>query len=69
MQELELKLQGGGLMHEVGGVFAGFYGTCIYMYISDHYIILHPTLSPPLSPPLPRVAYRIFFWGVGGSHR
>ena len=30
MQELELKIQGGGggLMHE-GGVITGFYGTCI----------------------------------------
>ena len=26
MQELKLKMQGGGLMHERGGVIAGFYG-------------------------------------------
>ena len=28
MQELEPKLQG-GLIREGGGVFAGFYGTCV----------------------------------------
>ena len=29
MQELELKIQGGGgLMRERGGVIAGFYGIC-----------------------------------------
>ena len=30
MQELELKMQGGGLMREGGGVIAGFYGTFIF---------------------------------------
>ena len=42
MQELELKLQG-GLMHEGGGVFEGFYG----IYISGPYIISCPTFSLP----------------------